>query len=51
MWFGDLVTMTWWDGLWLNESFADFVCFLCMDLITKDKSLSFELDDAWVFFE
>jgi alanyl aminopeptidase len=25
MWFGDLVTMIWWDDLWLNESFADWL--------------------------
>jgi aminopeptidase N len=42
-WFGDLVTMRWWDDLWLNESFADYMGYR----VTADVT---QFEDVWTEF-
>ncbi len=47
MWFGDLVTMKWWDDLWLNESFATYMSFHALTEATRFTGAWSTFSNGW----
>ncbi|WP_438294409.1 aminopeptidase N [Streptomyces sp. HUAS TT7] len=54
MWFGDLVTLQWWDDIWLNESFAEYMGYQTLNEVTHGGSGGcpprWRGTDTWVDF-
>jgi aminopeptidase N len=49
-WFGNLVTMAWWDELWLNEGFATFMSYLCLNAVYQQQSSAIN-ETGWLMWE
>ncbi|XP_006820336.1 aminopeptidase N-like [Saccoglossus kowalevskii] len=58
MWYGNIVTMSWWDHLWLNEGFASFLEYVALDeihpewkiwdqFLTEDLLIAFNIDSSY----
>ncbi|MFG3285913.1 aminopeptidase N [Streptomyces sp. NPDC048111] len=54
MWFGDLVTLQWWDDIWLNESFAEYMGYQTLNEAARQtpgtQPPSWSTTDTWVNF-
>ncbi len=56
-WFGNYVTMRWWNDLWLNESFADFISHYCLENLKIESipltsiPVMFNLRKGWGYRE
>jgi aminopeptidase N len=50
MWFGNLVTLRWWDDIWLNESFAEYMGYQVLRDITRDATDGWRTADPWTNF-